>query len=57
MSVLLFAGLIGWIDRYIVDVLLPDPGAVPLGLGFPFDVEASHVTAAGVSLQYDRRSG
>ena len=39
------------------DVLLPDPGAVPCGVGFPVDVRAAHVPAARMPLQHDRPAG
>ena len=39
------------------DVLLPDPGAVPLGVGFPVDLRAAHIPAARMSLQQDRPAG
>ena len=32
------------------DILLPDPGAVPLGVGLPVDVRAAKVPAARVTL-------
>jgi len=36
---------------------MPDPGAVPRGVGFPVDVRAAQIPAARMSLQHDRPAG